>query len=195
MNRLRDALTLLGEHIARHSMLCLFAALLCACQQPASGADGQAKDGKYMLTIYGYNYTNHYIDQFSVNGAGGGNLDVSTPDAGGGKSACCMVWRDGTPLPRTVHIEWAFNACEYTSAPNIYGERFDTVHNYVKEQAVQLKGPVPKNPGYFEVHFYPDGHIEVAISATSSEPRLKLPADREPAMRRCTDDEVKRFKQ
>ena len=44
---------------------------------------------------------------------------------------------------------------------------------------VEVKGPIPPDPEYIEIHFYPDGHIEAAISGginAPSPPRLKLEA-------------------
>lgn len=35
------------------------------------------------LLIQGYNYTDTFIDSFSVNGAGGGNIFCEQPDHGG----------------------------------------------------------------------------------------------------------------
>ena len=46
--------------------------------------------------------------------------------------------------------------------------------HFFKEKDVIFNGPVPGDPGYLEVHFYPDEHIEIAITAVSSDPRLKL---------------------
>lgn len=51
------------------------------------------------LTLSGYNYTNRYIDQFSVNGIGGGNLHVSTVTSGG-TNVCCFSYTPGTPTPK-----------------------------------------------------------------------------------------------
>jgi hypothetical protein len=192
-NQLGEPVALRGERLLRHIVLVLVALLLAACQQSASGAD-KPKDGKYMLTITGYNYTDQSIGNFSVNGIGGSDVSVSTPTSGGGGGSCCIVWREGTRLPQKVRIEWDADACEYTSEPNIYGNRFETYRHFYKEQYVELKGPIPKNPGYFEVHFYPDGHIEVAITELFSDPRLKLPSDRERPSRRCTTDELKEIK-
>jgi hypothetical protein len=41
---------------------------------------------------------------------------------------------------------------------------------------VEVKGPIPPDPSYLEIHFYPDGHIEGAIAGRDgpSPPRLKL---------------------
>src|SRR5882724_9654200 len=58
------------------------------------------------LMIRGYNYTDTYIDSFSVNGAGGGNLEVSNQETGGGGGTCCAPINAGTDLPMTVEISW-----------------------------------------------------------------------------------------
>lgn len=161
-----------------------FAMLGCE-QRPSSSNDHDAaplaeaekvksqSNPVHSLTIYGYNYTNRYIDQFEVDGQGGGNLDPSNFSAGGGKGACCMGWRDGTHLPQTVHIRWVAGGCVRT-VTNSSGESREVVRHLFKETDVVLSGPVPADPGYFEVHFFPDEHIEVAITSLPSEPRLRL---------------------
>ena len=166
------------------SVALAFAMLGCEQRSPSSNDQdaaplSQAKEVKtqsntvHSLTIYGYNYTNRYIDQFEVDGQGGGNLDPSTFSAGGGKGACCMGWRDGTHLPQTVHVRWVAGGCVRT-VTNSSGESREVVRHLFKETDVVLSGPVPADPGYFEVHFYPDEHIEVAITSLPSEPRLRL---------------------
>lgn len=110
----------------------------------------------YNLTIYGYNYTDSYIGSFEVDGAGGGNLEVSIPEAGGGKSTCCTSLYTPLPPNNTVHVKWTHD-----------GEIWC-------ETKVPFSGPVPAKPEYMEVHFYRDGHIEVAVTETNSPPRLKL---------------------
>ena len=42
------------------------------------------------------------------------------------------------------------------------------------ETKVLLNPSIPTNPENFEVHFYRDGHIELAATDDYSEPRLKL---------------------
>ena len=116
--------------------------------------DGMPK--RYSVVPYGYNYTDNYIDSFEVDGAGGGNLEVSIPTAGGGKHTCCMTLVSGLPLGTPFVNKWTRDRTRWC------------------EQTVQLTGPVPVEPRYFEVHFYPDGHIEVEATQRASEPRLKL---------------------
>jgi len=121
-----------------------------------TGPHSTPKDMKG-LTIRGYNYTDTYIDSFAVNGAGGGNLEVSRQHAGGGKGTCCAPIPGGTALPMTVEISW----------------KRDGDVPYCK-QTVLLDGPVPADPYAFDVHFYQDGTIQVAIAPFDSEARIKL---------------------
>jgi hypothetical protein len=136
-------------------------ALAAAAQPAASTAaaterepDGMPK--RYSVVPYGYNYTDTYIDSFEVNGAGGGNLAVSTPTSPGGGDTCCMTLVSGLLLGTEFKIKWTRDRTRWC------------------EQTVQLTKPVPIEPRYFEVHFYVDGHIEVEATQRASEPRLKL---------------------
>ena len=111
---------------------------------------------RYSVVAYGYNYTDLYIDSFEVDGAGGGNLEVSIPTAGGGKHTCCTTLVSGLPLGTEFTIKWTRDR-----------ERWC-------EQTVKLTQPIPLDPHYLEVHFYPDGHIEIEATQRASPPRLKL---------------------
>jgi Protein of unknown function (DUF3304) len=118
------------------------------------------KDGRmprrYSVVAYGYNYTDLYIDSFEVDGAGGGNLEVSVPTAGGGKHTCCTTLVSGLPEGTEFVIKWTRDRRRWC------------------EQTVKLTKPIPTEPRYLEVHFYPDGKIEIEASQQSSPPRLKL---------------------
>ena len=86
----------------RFLMMLAGAALACGCGPSSSASAAPASavvsvDDEpvkaHNLTIYGYNYTDTEIGSFEVNGQGGGNIEVSIPTAGGGKSTCCItVW-------------------------------------------------------------------------------------------------------
>lgn len=138
----------------------LAALVLAACQE---GPKAEPK----MLDITGYNYTDRYIDRFSVNGQGGGNVLLSDDADGGGKTACCIVWRPGTALPVTMRVEWT------------YGERWNHVRGVKLQEAefhqaeAELKGPIPEKPTVFAVHFYPDNTVQVEVAEDYPKPRLK----------------------
>ena len=167
---------------SRWAPLVLLFTALAACQPARSGGKAATTPPpsieSHTLTILGYNYTNRYIDQFSVNGAGGGNMSVSTPTSSGGGGTCCAVWVDGTPLPVTMHVRWVADYC-IDILTSRYGEKHRVPQSFFKEADVVFNGPVPSDPHNLEVHFYPDGHIELAITSMASEPRLKLDPQRE----------------
>lgn len=145
-----------------------------AAAPPAGTEATYAPPKRHMLTIYGYNYTDRYIDDYRVNGQGGGNLDLSTESTGGGKSACCVSWLEGSKLPKKIEVMWTASYC-IQRRTNSAGETRDWREPILHIAELQFNGPVPQNPKYFEVHFYKDGHIELAMTEQSSWPRLKLP--------------------
>jgi hypothetical protein len=129
------------------------------------------KQEPYMLGIVGYNYTDRAVADFAVNGQGGSNLELSTPTAGGGKMSCCVVMSRSTKTPFWVDVKYKMSALESYPPRKV----IEPSGPY-KEARVEVKGPIPPDPSYLEVHFYPDGHIEAAISGSDgpSPPRLKL---------------------
>ena len=112
----------------------------------------------HSLTIYGYNYTDTEIGSFEVNGQGGGNVQISTSTAGGGSGVCCVTLYTPFTQARPVKIKWSRDGDTWC------------------EQEVLLGPPLPAKPEYSEVHFYRDGHIELAVTETDSPPRLRLDA-------------------
>ena len=144
------------------------AGLLMACEPAAQVVSAPAKSAvpakpdifitpkSYSVTAYGYNYTDTYIDSFEVNGSGGGNLAVSTFTAGGGGHTCCAVVTTGLPIGYKFKVKWTRDR-----------ERWC-------EQEVPLTKAIPPEPRYLEVHFYPDGKVEIEATQNASPPRLKL---------------------
>lgn len=137
-------------------LLLLTTSLLAACQAEPK-----------MLSITGYNYTNRYIDGFSVDGQGGGNVLISEDDAGGGKTSCCILFRPDTTLPVKVHVEWTYGVEGDLRTGKIF--RQSETHR----ADVDLKGPIPKDPTIFVVHFYPGNTVQVEVAADYPKPRLK----------------------
>ncbi|MBI5334576.1 MAG: DUF3304 domain-containing protein [Burkholderiales bacterium] len=184
-----------AARLAAAALLCM---LLQSCasdyELPQPSRSVKPGEPRYVsLTIYGYNYTDDYIDQFEVNGQGGGNLFPSTPTAGGGKSVCCVGLWTGTELPKKVKVRWTGSYCTYTTV-NSYGERRDWRRGVWREADAWINGPLPADPNYFEVHIYEDGHVEVQVTQNSSRPRVKLVVDergRRPGVKheypRCPD--------
>ncbi len=179
----------------RAKLLCLFGLVVLFISGCSFGNGGLPDDGDVVyLTLHGYNYTDHTIPDYWVNGASGVGIRVSSPTTGGSGGACCVRWRIGQKLPVKVHIKWASSVCTYYKT--VDGEQFPRAKVFYSERDVWLKGPVPKDPKYFETHFYPDGHIEVAITDHYSLPRLKLPEknNRRPGAKpwpKCTPEQLK----
>jgi hypothetical protein len=123
---------------------------------PVDPASAPKRSSKlhYALGIVGYNYTDTGILDYSVNGAGAFNLAVSTSHSGGGKTACCFGWAPGMKLPMPIRIEWTRNEETWC------------------RQTAMLTDPGPLEPTTLEVHFFPDRHIEVAITDRYSPPRV-----------------------
>ena len=128
-------------------------------EAPASGPK-RSSQLRYSLGIVGYNYTETGIIDYSVNGTGAFNLAVSTEDSGGGKTVCCFGWAPAMKLPIPIRIEWTRDEETWC------------------RKTVMLTDPGPLEPNTFEVHFYPDRHIEVAITEDYSAPRLRLTRER-----------------
>ena len=122
---------------------------------PASGPK-RSSQLRYSLGIVGYNYTETGIIDYSVNGTGAFNLGVSNEHSGVGSTICCFGWAPGMKLPMPIRIEWTRDEATWC------------------RKTVMLTDPGPLEPSTFEVHFFPDRHIEVAITDDYSPPRLKL---------------------
>jgi hypothetical protein len=146
-------------------MRCALTMLLTGCAALLLSSCQQAQQ-KTMLGITGYNYTNRYIDGFSVNGQGGGNVLLSEDDAGGGKTSCCIVLRPDQELPVTVYVEWTYGVEGDLRTGKIF--RQPETH----QMEVDLVGPIPKDPTIFVVHFYPDNTVQVEVAADYPKPRI-----------------------
>jgi hypothetical protein len=124
------------------------------------------------LELVGYDYTDRAILDFSVNGASGGNVFLSTKTSGGGKYACCVRLDRSTKTPFWVDVEYTREAL--VAYPSDQVAR--PADKAPIKAHVEVKGPMPERPEYLEIHFYPDGHIEGALSGEDgpSAPRLRL---------------------
>ncbi len=130
------------------------------------------------LPIKGYNYTNRYIDHFEVDGVGGGNIDVTGPESGPGGSTCCAVYVKGTRAWKAT-VEWQTGACRYNERIQASGRPTFDLHRFYKKVEVDIDPKIPADPTQMEVHFYPDGNVQIALTERNSAPRLALSKDRE----------------
>ena len=185
----------------------VMSALLLGCAQaeaPQVSAASAKLGEPQSLLIQGYNYTDDYIDSFTVNGQGGGNVRPSGPYAGGGGGVCCVSYSPGTPLPIKLKIRWVGGYCmERVKSPYPYGKPYHDHRRNLWLEAEAIADDVSNGkPRTLEVHFYTDGHVEAAISDGNSPARLKLQVDdkgERPGVQHnypnCTDDQLKQSRQ
>lgn len=162
-------------------LLALFSVWSLAGFAPALARVDQAQplDPKVRsLGIVGYNYTKRYIDSFSVDGADGGNLLVSSPTSGGGGTTCCVSYVPGVSHKR-VTIRWQVGGCNYHTRSTDSSDVYEHIHHFFREAAVEVDKPFPADAKYIEVHFQPNGRVTAAITERESPPLLKLPTSRE----------------
>lgn len=154
------------------------------------------------MPIQGFNYTDRTISSFHVDGTWGGNLFVSRRGAGGGKSACCVDWYDllHRELPKPYTIRWISDMCTYQIEVGDSKEVFTQHRSLWKEEVVLLTELPSERPEAFQVHFYPEGHVEVAMGKAGAKPRLDLPYDpttgRRPGVPdwpQCTDEQMQTY--
>jgi hypothetical protein len=154
--------------------------ILCACGQAVTSEDpaGAAKiDEPASLALEGYNYTNRYIDSFTVDGHGGGNVYLSSSTSGGGGTVCCVPYWPGTKA-NVVTVRWQSGACLYHKRSSTSDEIYERLHTFYTEQKVAVVENNKAPSKYMEVHFYPDGTVQAAVTASASPPRLLLSKDR-----------------
>lgn len=128
------------------------------------------------LAIEGYNYTNRDIVSFTVtdengNGAWGGNVFLSSPTSGGGKDTCCVMLDPNVAKAVRLRIDWTLDEVDDSAGHPIVPET-------KKSAWVIIQPPFVADPQNFEVHFYPDGHVEAAVTHWLSAPRISLPEGR-----------------
>lgn len=182
----------------------IMSVLILGCAQaeaPPSAPPALTLGEPQSLLIQGYNYTDDYIDSFTVNGQGGGNLFVSGPSSGGGGSVCCVSYRPGTPLPIKLKVRWVGSYCmEYETSK--YGRTTAYRKGLWRESEAQAVDLSNGKRRALEVHIFSDGHVEAAITEGDSDPRVILPraANYErPGVTHnypnCTDDQLQKSRQ
>jgi hypothetical protein len=150
-------------------LLCGLLLVLAGCKESKDGtkqggASAQVEEPQRldrnlsMLALNGFNYTDLYIDSFSVDGQGGGNIFVSSPTSGGGGTSCCVGFSAGSTLPLRIKVKWSRDRKRYC------------------EKEVLVTGPIPAAPEHLAVHFFPDGRIEAEL--TEDYPAVKLQLER-----------------
>ena len=135
------------EVICQRDRWMAYVAKCFVCCTVLLAACSQAQDTR-SVTLSGYNYTDRPIYYYSVNDVMGSNLFI---DSDGAKMSCCAKVTVGKPAV----IEWMYS---YSKKQYEAGMREE-------EHSTTAIVPTPQTPEahYLEVHFYPDGHVELAL--------------------------------
>lgn len=128
----------------------------------------------FMLGIIGYNYTDQFIDGFSVAGHSGGDIRLSSPTTGGSGTVCCFLLSKQTKWPMQVRVRWQSGGCRVRYKNPKFGHN----QNYYKEAMVPVERGTSEHPSDIGVHFYKDGTVRIKLSDGWEPPLLKLQEDR-----------------
>lgn len=147
-------------------------------------------DEYLLLGLVGYNYTDRYISEYSVEGASGGYVRLSSDTGGGSGTTCCIKIRRGHRERMTVKVRWQVDGCTYMIKNDRTGQADKARYLYYKEAEVEVLRRDSGNPEYIETHFYPDGSVKVQLTEDMSYPVLLLDRKRtdKSSFPRCRDD-------
>jgi hypothetical protein len=161
------------------------------CQAHQEKSTEQKNNEQYaLLGLVGYNYTDRHISSYSVNGAGGGHIFLSSPTSGGSGVTCCVKFRKNSTVPIRVKVRWQVDGCKYVESNPRTGASAEVRHFYFKEAEVDVQRLADDQPAQIETHFYPDGTVRVLLTTDESIPRMAL-NDKRPdksLFPRCKDD-------
>lgn len=161
-----------------------------AIAAPVPQADQYSLPTSVALTMMGYNYTDRDIRDFYVDGTNGGDISVSSTVGGGGGSVCCVSYGPNVS-PFNIEVRWQADACRYNLHYASDGTQFFDIRKIYKRRTVNLARQGSGIPKYLEIHIFPDEHVEAAVTAEPSPPRLVLDSRRRitAPFRNCPDDQ------
>lgn len=171
-----------------------FASFSAGSAQAEQSARERLKEKYFLLGLVGYNYTDRHISDYTVDGAGGADISLSSPTGGGSGITCCIKLAKKYVVPPRVKVRWQYDGCIYLMKNDRTGATARVRHYYYKEAEVDLQRADSGTPGYIETHFYPDGTVHVRSTDNFSSPELNLDPKRvdKSQFPRCKDDEEPR---
>lgn len=135
----------------------------------------KSKNSEYVtLDLIGYNYTDRDINDYDVDGQGGGIVAMSSPTSGGSGSVCCVRLAIRRSSPKIVRVRWQVDGCTYLMRSEFTGSTQRMSHYFYKEAYVEVRRPKGTKFSHLESHFYPDGSVVVRITKDISLPLLSL---------------------
>jgi len=160
-------------------VLCLVAALLLidvVFFMPRVCAEQiESKNNEHVtLDLLGYNYTDRDINDYDVDGEGGGIIQLSSPTSGGSGIVCCVRLAMGRSTPIIVRVRWQVDGCTYLMTSERTKKTQRMYHYFYKEEYVEVPHPQGVKPRHLETHFYPDGSVAVRLTDRISLPLLSL---------------------
>lgn len=124
------------------------------------------------ISITGFNYTNRYIADVTVNGVWAGGISAY---GGGGSRVEGLT----APIQATetivLKVKWRLSGV-YNLETDTYARVPSTEH----EADVTLPMPAPYNPRLLVLHFYPDGRVEAELEAQNPRRRVPPPSRHQP---------------
>jgi hypothetical protein len=171
--------------------LALFAMLAAGQAHAEKSAREKIKEQYFLLGLIGYNYTDRHISDYSVNGAGGFDVMLSSPTSGGSGITCCVRLRRNSVVPSRVKVRWQYDGCIYIMKNDLTGATDKVRHYYYKEAEVDVRRADSGAPEYIETHFYQDGSVQVLATDDISRPLLNLDETRvdKSSFPNCKNDE------
>lgn len=133
---------------------------------------------KITLDLIGYNYTNHHIEDYNIDGQNGGIVRVSSPTSGGSGSVCCISLYSDESGVLFVRVRWQTDGCSYFEVDPMNGNREELHHYTYREKYVKVARSIGVRANHLETHFFPDGSVQVHITEDMSLPRFRLSEDR-----------------
>lgn len=168
-----------------------FAMLTTTDARAEKSAREQLKENYFLLGLVGYNYTDRHISDYTVNGAGGADVRLSSSTGGGSGITCCIRLKKQSVITPRVKVRWQYDGCVYLMKNDRTGAADWVRHYYYKEMEVDLQRADSGTPGYVETHFYPDGTVRVFSTDYFSAPRFILDPKRvdKSSFPKCKDNE------
>ncbi len=150
----------------------------CHARSPSAESTKELNEKFILLGLVGYNYTDRHISAYSINGAGGGHINLSSPTSGGSGVACCARVSKKTLEPILIKVRWQVDGCKTVESNPRTGASAEIKHFFYKEAEITIPPTAIERQRYFETHFYPDGSVQVNLTQRASEPRIILDAKR-----------------
>jgi hypothetical protein len=156
----------------RRYLWALLLASTAHAQPPNKSVPKDHSEEYVLLGLVGYNYTDRHISEYSVNGASGGHINLSSPTSGGSGGTCCLKILKHNSTPIQVMVRWQVDGCMELERNPRTGATGERPIYYYKERYVDVESFAIKNPAYVETHFHPNGRVQVRLVEHESSPIL-----------------------